>query len=440
MIELLSLILIVLLIKVVFNISYSQSLFSPSRMLGLLIAFYVVIPVFLMFLIGFETDYYYVNGSRFYQSLLIVFLFYLCFFFSSMLMFKSGARDGHLVKGKNFGGSVAMLATVFLFLSLFSKLYLVTKGVFFLEDKYSDSFLVAIPAPIKFFNNIHLVGLAFLMAYVVKPGRNVGDFTRWLFYVLFSYSVFVAVIQGRRFGVVFPIIMFLIVYSARYSFPMKKVIAWGGGLGCVFFVITLLRLSQAMAYSQGESEGGAFSYLFGPGGEEVLRGVAASIVSRIGNPVIIISHINDIRLDYGWSSSFNSLKLVASSLVPSAFWGDKPPISIGNLFGIEVGLINVENVATKINPGWIGESYYNSGLSGVVFGAVLLGLFSKLYFSLFVGFESDLGLVFLLQYFVFMFSGFQMEIAFSINTLVKATVMIFGIYYVTSVLGKGIRL
>jgi oligosaccharide repeat unit polymerase len=144
-----------------------------------------------------------------------------------------------------------------------------------------------------------------------------------------------------------------------------------------------------------------------------------AILTRVSNSYIILNKV----IEYGYKTGFDSFSLSLIGLIPSVFLDNKPNLSIGNKFGKELGLINAKNVTTGINPGWIGESYYNYGLIGVIFGGIIFSFLIGYFFKK-SNFSYDSSKLLLIMLFVFIFSGFQMEIAASLNNFLKGFLLL----------------
>lgn len=419
MIDLVSTIILGLfLIFTFFNLK-NEPKFEPRKFLAILVIFYCIIPSILIHFIGDNTPYYTYNTNLSFETLLIIFIFYMSFYFGASL-FNTRRSISNVTVIKNFDPNVILIAFVFLGMSLLAKLYLIKLGLFFLEDKYSDAHTVSIPGIIKFFNNIHILGFLFFTIYFFsKEGKRPKSY-----YIYIIYTVGIAVIQGRRFGVIYPFLVIGLLLVLTGKIRVRKVFVSLITLSGIGLVISLYRLAQARVLTDNEDAKivDIIAYIFSSNSTDLFIDLFASLVSRIGNPIIMVNFlVEKISINKSYSS-FNSIYLIFASIVPSAIWKNKPPTSIGNLFGREVGLISHLNFGTKINPGWIGELYYNGDLLYVLLGGFILGILIKAFYKL-VRFDNALGLVIFFNYFILMFSGFQMELAFSINTFIKSTVL-----------------
>jgi hypothetical protein len=323
-------------------------------------------------------------------------------------------------------------------LSAYAKAYLFANGMFLLEDKYAEDGYASAPPIIMLLNNVHLVGLPLVYAYYDRKktnarliGRRASPALLAFVVLYFTYSSGTALLQGRRFGVLMPLLFILLVAQIKRRLSRRQLAGAVAGVVLTFGLLTSLRLLQAGAMASGASGSTASGTLdvitsvFSDSssarsgeGNELLH----SSASRLGNPVIIANHIINYVDQHGSPDSANSFGMALFGLVPRFLWTDKPALAIGNDLGRRLGVISEENLSTKINPGWVGEGYYNLGFLGVALAAVLMGLFATVAYRA-LDFESDAGVVLFLPYFVFLFSGFQMEIAFSFNNFLKAFLM-----------------
>ena len=144
-----------------------------------------------------------------------------------------------------------------------------------------------------------------------------------------------------------------------------------------------------------------------------------AVLSRVFNPFVILNKI----IGFGANYDFKSFELFFIGLVPSFLYSNKPILSIGNDVGKKLNLINQGNHNTGINPGWIGEGYYNFDLIGVILSGFLFSfLGSYISKKIHLGYDSAKIISFFLL--IFIFSGLQMEIAASSNNFIKGIIVI----------------
>ncbi len=429
---------LVFLLVVGCYLSRNMGPLSPPFFFSVVGLLYFAIPLNIIVLIGYETDFYYVTERGLLSAVWIFIFYYLITYFVSFglvsLFSPVNINEFNVGVERRY---VLIICTIFLALSAIAKVYLISSGMYFLENKYSDLHDLNVPGIVKYLNNIQLFSLVITSVYLVLDykvaGRiNIRTFLFKLFAITFLYSVFFALLQGRRFGVIFPFIVLFLVYYYLIGVKFRSLLKLSVVALIFFMFITVFRLAQASVFA-GDSGSGfsdVFSYIFSDRIFYIFGGVVDSVVSRIGNSLIVLAHVSDLRNEFNWSSTFNTFELILSSLVPSVFWPDKPDTSIGNAFGREIFLISPNNYFTKINPGWVGEFYYN-GFYQMVFGGIFMSILSSLYYCFLVRGRGVLGSVLFVQYFIFIFSGFQMEVSFSINVLFKSTIVIAAVFFLS---------
>lgn len=394
----------------------SSFLFTPKKLFVYVSFLYLIIPG--LYLINFspKSVFWSINLDLVLLQNVCIFLFIFIF----LVVYSIVKTVKIPTVNKDFNSNVIYLALFLLICSLYAKSYIYNAGAFFLEDKYSNATNL-IPRHITFMNNLHLWGFMIWFVYYfrITEGnilKNKSYFYKFISICYFAITLIIPIIQGRRFGVIFPVLMLVGLSSFYRKFPIKKGIKYGLLIFFIFFIITILRLSQSKIISNDNSYN--IETLFSAIDGSVMVNLLDGIVSRLGNVYIVFNRVLEYRIFYGLENSFNSFLLSFQGLIPSFIWSGKPDLSIGNTLGKELNLITWENQLTGINAGWIGEGYYNYGISGVllagIFYALTLGLVSKLASTNF-----DTGKLIFLMYFIFLVSGFQMEIAMTFNNFVK---------------------
>ena len=224
-----------------------------------------------------------------------------------------------------------------------SKFYLLSYEMYALEDNYnptrSSRFL-------QFIRNIDLWGFFILSALAPKWILTKRKYRYIILY--FIYLIFIVTFsfyQGRRTGAVLPIIIFLYSFQKIINIKLKYYFLFGSSMILLFISTTIKRLSEA----------GIEIDL------ETITIALNAVLSRVFNPFVILNKI----IGFGANYDFKSFELFFIGLVPSFLYSNKPILSIGNDVGKKLNLINQGNHNTGINPGWIGEGYYNFDLIGV---------------------------------------------------------------------------
>lgn len=319
--------------------------------------------------------------------------------------------------------NIRFLAIALIFISLATKIYLYGMGYHLTEDKYESA--EQIPAFLQYINNSYLIGFSLFVVYYYKI-KSVPESSAptMLFSAMMAICIAIAIFEGRRFGVIYPILLAVASQAYFGIFNYKKLFKVGMIMISLFLIVTALRLSQAVQFASGLDATDINMVSIAKSSIDLeYTEVLNSIVSRLGNHIIVTNAIVD-QIDSGEiEPSYNALSLAAYSIIPRVLWKEKPSLSIGNTIGKELGLIHQENERTKINPSWVGDAYYSSGYIGVVFAAVIFSILLRAPRILFRQ-NTHLGAVVSTQSMLLIISGFQMELAFSLNNYVKYFVMV----------------
>lgn len=368
---------------------------SPLKMFSIATAIYYTIPAIAIGLFSVESIFFEVNrGLLAYQNFIIV-------VFMSIVLVVSRLIPNSKKKYANYNFNEKKVIRISLFLVFvggLTKLYLFNIGLYSLEDTFNENYL-NVPRLYVFLRNIDLWGFIFLSIIVCKNLYS-GKY-KYLNFIYFFEVVFLvgfSILQGRRTGAILPIVIFVLSYSFYHKLNLKKFVVPLAISLFLMLTTTFSRLLETGQYSN----------------SEIRKIIYEVIFSRLANTYVILNKV----IEQGGLANLNSFELSFVGLIPSFLLSDKPNLSIGNEFGKELGLINIDNVTTGINPGWIGESYYNSGMIGVIIGAIMFSLLIS-YFYKKSFFMNDSSKILLLMMFIFVFSGYQMEIAASLNNFLK---------------------
>lgn len=278
--------------------------------------------------------------------------------------------------------------------SLTAKVYLLSRGLYSTEDVYNKAYL-NIPRWIIFIRNLDLWAFFIILSVDRAVYRSTKTHSFIVFLLLIEIVIF-SVIQGRRSGLLIPIILLLFVYSKYYNLSNFRAIS-----GIIFGIAGLFALTVRRLV------------LAGIPLTKVTTALGAALFARIGSPAFMLN----LTMSVSKRAEESSFLLALEGLIPAFMYGQKRSLSIGNSFGKDMLLINNSNVKTGINPGWIGEGYYNSGVVGIVVAACIMGLLISSS-SLFKrgGFAHRICEIFII---ILVTSGYQMEIAASTNNMIK---------------------
>ncbi|MDG2193780.1 MAG: O-antigen ligase [Polaribacter sp.] len=357
---------------------------------------FYTLPSIILGLFPFEGLFFSINRSLLAYQNFIIFLFVIVTFLT--FNFLKSSKKSYL--NFNFNNTkVIFISVILILIGNLTKLHLLNKGLYSLEDTFNEDYK-EIPRYLLFIRNLDLWGFFYLSILTSKHLFCKKYFKIKLFYFLeIIFLVGFSIFQGRRTGAILPIVIFILSYSFYFKIKIRKII---------IPVIILLGLVISTTYYR-------LALIASSLDSTIIKNmIFEAIFTRVSNSYIILNNV----IDYGYKTGFDSFLLSLIGLIPSVFLEDKPNLSIGNEFGKELGLININNVTTGINPGWIGESYYNYGLIGVVFGGVVFSFLIGYFFKK-SSFSYDSSKLLLIMLFIFIFSGFQMEIAASLNNFLK---------------------
>lgn len=404
-------------------------IFSPIKLFIIVSFIYLILPSIIIPNFFPNGLFWSVNMDVVSLNHFIIFLFNFVFLFVFNLFSKVKSKKINF----NFSNNALSLSMIFLFLAIFAKLYMVSKGLFFIEDDNMSN-VVNIPRYIRLFNNLHLWGFMIITILYFKKIYNNNykrevDSVTILFFVYFLFTIIIPFLQGRRFGVLFPIIIVLSIYFFYNVVNKKKVIVYSFLIFIMFLFMTVFR--QAQIYSLTYYSSVDFFTIFKSIGSLDNVFLFESFISRLFNVYINLSRVIEFRENLYYTPFYNPFSLAFIGLIPSIFWPSKPNLSIGNALGKELNLIHQNNDLIGINIGWIGEGYYFAGIVGVIFSSLLF-CFSVLIFYKIINIHSDSGKLIILMYVIFLISGFQMELAFTFNSFFKGTFILLLVLFVSS--------
>tara|TARA_B100000767_G_scaffold120734_1_gene115032 strand:- start:26 stop:1177 length:1152 start_codon:yes stop_codon:yes gene_type:complete len=370
---------------------------------------FYTIPAILICVFNTEGNFFTINRELLAYQNLIITIFLIVVFRTSLLISNSKKKFINFNFNEN---KIIILSVAMLLVGNLTKLFLLNSGMYNILDAFNQS-SNNISRLLVFTRNIDLWGIVLLSIIVSKNlYSNKYNFIKSLYLFELIFLIGFSIVQGRRTGAIIPILIFILSYSFYHKFNLKKFI-WP--------LLVSLSLMIITTYKRLIESGTVYN-------EEIRDLILESIFTRLGNPYIILNKV----IDFGHKSNFHSFELSIIGIIPSIFLSDKPNLSIGNEFGKELGLISVNNEGIGINPGWIGESYYNYGIIGVIVGAVVFSFITNYFLKKSI-LNNDSSKIFLIMLFIFNFSGYQMEIAASLNSFLKGYLILI---LITSFLSK----
>jgi hypothetical protein len=371
--------------------SYSAFLVAPSVWL---IAFRPASPFYIAYM------------EHLGEALMLCIVFLLAYWWSRQRMLRLNVRPVEI----DYGSSVLFVVLGCLAVSVAAKLYLLEVGRFFIQENRDTLSVAPLPGIVRAVQNTHILALILAATqFFHRHGRSpIASPAALIFATAFVYFVGIELAQGRRAGVVMPFLIVLVMAWLRGQLTARLLGTATIGAIALFVVATLGRASQSEAFN---------AATFGDFQDQAVL-VGDLLVGRLGNPVIILTHILDhVRTA---TDPFNpdSVMRLGAAFLPG-FLLNEDPFQMTIEFGRYLALTPDFDELTGINTGWIGEAYLYAGLPGVALFGVLFGgaatMVSRLASS-----GSDVGVAMSLFTITFSVNGFQMEIAFSFFTLVRA--------------------
>lgn len=368
---------------------------SPLKIFSIATLIFYTLPAVVIGVFPFEGEFFKINRELLAYQNLIIIIFLLIVWITSLIIPNSKKKFVNY----NFRETKVIIISIFLLvIGNATKLYLFQLGMYSLQDGFNQSYK-DIPRVLIFLRNLDLWGFIFLSIIICKNLHlKKYNFIKLIYFLEILFLIGFSIIQGRRTGAIIPLVIFILSYSFYYKLKLKKTLVP---------IIILFSLTLVTTFNRIVESGNFFN-------SETRNLIFEAIFTRLGNTYTMLNKV----IDYGYKSNFFSFELSLTGLIPSFLLIDKPSLSIGNEFGRELGLININNVNTGINPGWIGESYYNYGILGIIVGALVFSFLIN-YFHKKSLFIYDSSKIFLIMLFLFNFSGYQMEIAASLNNFLK---------------------
>lgn len=385
--------------------------FHPPKLITLFNLLFVILPAIWIFYLFPETDYYQARVDKSQKTLLLFFIFFITFQCFWLLFGKLKFKTHEI----NIDSNIQIATFLLLLVSVCAKFYLFLNGQYFFEEKYAE--VEKIPAIVTFLNNLYLIGLSVYIVYYYKSKEITEPSKSFFRFMMFS-TIFIALLEGRRFGVIYPLILVLLAQAYFTKISYKRLFKFGMVMTFFFLVVTGMRISQATFFSKADTSDFNTLRMIGQLKEVQLQSITSSFVSRVGNHLVVTSEIIHQFEENHLQPTHNAILLSFQALIPRAFWPEKPSLSIGNKLGRELNLIHAKNDRTKINPSWVGDAYYSLGYLGVFIAAILMSSVTRISLAFFSK-GSMMQAIILAQSFILLTSGFQMELAISLNNFIK---------------------
>lgn len=236
----------------------------------------------------------------------------------------------------------------------------------------------------------------------------------------------VGIIEKRRTAVLLP----FIVYAVLAIMNCRPQVLWR-------FLLTIplfLALFAFLTYGRsGSRSAGVLE-------EDNIILAGDMVVGRLGNPLLILdpvlTHLANEPTPFDPHTVQSIFAMLPNlGLIPPPFEN-----GFGNEFGHQLGMLSRgDNEYTGINSGWIGELLLFGGLSGLLLGSLILGFFGSTCWYL-IAETHPAGLFLRVMVVIFIVSGFQMEVAFPLVSLLRATVIAFFLAVAERIVRSGLAL
>lgn len=376
---------------------------------------FVVVPVcafylfpLMFFLIAPDTAYYSFPLGQISSLILliVVFVIFACLGLWASQKLKVDARFAYeslVVK--------AIVWTLF-WISLIGVFMLINKGAFTVADRLSG----ADPGPWLALKNLYLPALFLAAAGCFQEMALRGHASRSLkvaLLMLIAFAVFFGVFEGRRSGVILPLLL-LIVNMWLIGRLSRGKLAWFGILVVALFGLT------------------TFTRLIGWGGSvSELPALMQAVFGRLGAPVIALASSLETKVySVGWLGITMSEELVCR-IVGSC----ETSASYANQFGRDAGLLSQANYLTNINPGWIAEFYNQDGFIGVATYSFVFFLMIGVVWGIFAA-DSIYGRLLRAGTVLLVLSGIQMEVPHFVGALGELLIFVLFVLFCTWLLRR----
>lgn len=259
--------------------------------------------------------------------------------------------------------------------------------------------------------NAHIFALILAVCLMFRSGSaRPSRLAVLLALVAAATTIGLGLIEGRRTAVMLPFVVFIAVALVTG----RRRLVWKVLMTAPLFV-ALFALATYDRLPRGDDLD-----------EDVLVIAGDAVVGRLGNPLLILAPVLEQRESSARPFRPQTLRSVAAALPNLGLV--KPPFehSYGNEFGQQLGVLPPDNDYTGINSGWIGELLLLGGFPALVVGGAVLGWLAASCWQL-LSVTHPAGVFLRVMVMIFIVSGFQMEVAFPIASLFRATMLALGL-------------
>ena len=218
-------------------------------------------------------------------------------------------------------------------------------------------------------------------------------------------TIALGLLENRRTAVLLPLVVYLVLAVVARRWRLLRWVALTAPLFVGLFAFTTY--DRTVAGSTVEFD------------EDVAVIAGDAVVGRLGNPLLILDPVLD-HIDTD-PAGFDPQTVRAVLAALPTFGLIRAPFDngFGNALGHELGLLQEDNDYTGINSGWIGELLLFGGLTAVAVGGLVLGGLASTGWHL-LSASHPAGIFLRVMVVIFVISGFQMEVALPIVSLLRA--------------------
>lgn len=236
------------------------------------------------------------------------------------------------------------------------------------------------------------------------PARRAPRHLFVLAFMSIAMTIAVGLIEGRRTAVALPLLVYLTlaVLGRRTVMLRRTLLAFP-------LLVAALAVTTYMRTGSGTSDID----------EAVIVVAGDAVVGRLGNALLILDPVLEHIARERSPLDPRTLQSVLSGLPNFGLMNAPFATGYGNHFGYVLGMLPAENQHTGINSGWIGELLLAGGLPAVFLGALALAALAAIAWTL-LPLAHPAGLFLRVMVVIYILSGFQMEVAFPIVSLLRA--------------------
>ncbi len=280
-------------------------------------------------------------------------------------------------------------------------------------------------------NPLHFIALAIAFSQYFSLLHNHDERAnswRLIAWALFLFEFLGQVEFGAgRMSIVTPVLIYLITRHYLYRRCAGRIILIGFGTLLLIFPIKLYMKDKD------NLDDNYFTTQQKPSSIETLTSDLAttatliidSSIGRLGQSHIftaVVDRTERFLYGQGFLDFFKAFNLSSFLGQPSRFIND------GNDFGKAIGMLRTHDSVTGVGPTQVGDMYLNFGISGIIFGMILLGILYRCVFENFVAANSISGIMFYSILWVQIIHGFEDWISLTYVRHIKVLFVLIGVH------------